>query len=211
MSNDAQLQKNTTKAVTVSEAPLSTTTVQQQRQQEHPQPPTQPIPGSVPPADDSRSRHVNANASPQPSQPQTQTQTQQHVIYAPTPHPPRRSSHHEPRRRPKPADDHPSLALAATDHEHLGRIPSNTQSLPQPRSRSREPPHVHHDQRLQRPHSLDDERHSILVPDTTSWIVPAEKRQVRINNLFFHLPPFADISSAYMHCVPILGCMLAAP
>jgi hypothetical protein len=178
MTNDAQLQKNTSETVTVSEAPPPSTTTEQQP----PQPQTQPIPGSTPPAEDSRSRHVNA-----PSQPQTQTQQQ--VIYAPTPLVPRRASQHEPRRRsvsPRAVDDYPSLALTAT--EHLGRIPSSTQSLPPPRSHSRSPAHAHarHDQH-QRPHSLDDERHSIPVPDT-SWIVPAEKRHVRVKQLLFCLP-----------------------
>jgi hypothetical protein len=171
MTDDAQPKENTAEAVDVSEDPQSTATVQL----EHPRPQTQPIPGPAL-TDDSGSRHVNTNAHQQSSQPQTQTQ--QHLVYAPTPHAPRRASYHDPRRRsfsPRLFDEYPSLALSGA--EDLGRIPSSAHSLPPPRSHSREPAHAK-DSQAQRPHSFDGVRHSIPVPDTMSWIVPEEKCQV---------------------------------
>ena len=169
MTDNTQPQTNTPETFSVSEYPQSTATA--------PRPSTPPIPEPAP-ADDEASRHHDVNVAVH-EQPQQAQAHRQHVIYAPAPQAPRRASSHEPRRRsllPRRFDEYPSLALSGA--EHLGRIPSSAHSLPLPRPRSREHGPIGDDQG-QRPHPFGDERHSML--DTTSWIVPEEKRQVRMD------------------------------
>lgn len=175
MTDNAQPQKITAETFSANEYPQLTATVQL----DHPRPSTPPILPEPPPADhDEASRHHDVNVVAHEQPPHAQAH-RQHVIYAPSPHAPRRATSHEPRRRslpPRRVDEYPLLALSGA--EHLGPIPSSAHSLPPLRPGWREHGSIDDDQR-QRPRSFGDERHS--MSDTTSWIVPEKKRQVRMD------------------------------